>query len=109
MKKESARLFMGVAIFLGAVSCGDEGQMQEPDRTITIVSIIGLIIIWGSVLYHKFVQGGGHNTSGQEADSEPARDEEPESALEEAEHSQSSPPAEKNKGPKGKKKGKKRS
>ena len=32
-------------------------EMVEPDRTITIVSIIGLIIIWGSVAYHKFVQG----------------------------------------------------
>jgi hypothetical protein len=34
-------------------------QMVEPDRTILIVSIIGLVIIWGSVAYHKFVQGGG--------------------------------------------------
>lgn len=34
-------------------------EMVEPDRTIMIVSIIGLVIIWGSVLYHKFVQGGG--------------------------------------------------
>ena len=34
-------------------------QMVEPDRTILIVSIIGLVIIWGSVLYHKLVQGGG--------------------------------------------------
>ena len=33
-------------------------DMVEPDRTITIVSIIGLIIIWGSFFYHKFVQGG---------------------------------------------------
>lgn len=33
-------------------------EMVEPDRTIMIVSIIGLVIIWGSVLYHKFVQGG---------------------------------------------------
>ena len=32
-------------------------EMVEPDRTIMIVSIIGLVIIWGSVLYHKFVQG----------------------------------------------------
>ena len=32
-------------------------EMVEPDRTIMIVSIIGLVIIWGSVFYHKFVQG----------------------------------------------------
>jgi hypothetical protein len=35
-------------------------EMVEPDRTIMIVSIIGLIIIWGSFFYHKFVQGGGN-------------------------------------------------
>ncbi len=34
-------------------------EMVEPDRTIMIVSIVGLVIIWGSVAYHKFVQGGG--------------------------------------------------
>ncbi|MFH1571413.1 MAG: hypothetical protein ABIL09_25710 [Gemmatimonadota bacterium] len=34
-------------------------QMVEPDRTIMVVSIIGLVVIWGSVAYHKFVQGGG--------------------------------------------------
>ena len=33
-------------------------EMVEPDRTILIVSIIGLVVIWGSVAYHKFVQGG---------------------------------------------------
>ena len=33
-------------------------EMVEPDRTITIVSIIGLVIIWGSFFYHKYVQGG---------------------------------------------------
>ncbi len=33
-------------------------EMVEPDRTILIVSVIGLVIIWGSVAYHKFVQGG---------------------------------------------------
>ncbi len=33
-------------------------EMVEPDRTIMIVSIIGLVIIWGSVLYHKFAQDG---------------------------------------------------
>ena len=101
MKKEIVRLSAGVAVFLGVASCGGEGQMQEPDRSITIVSIIGLIIIWGSFLYHKFIQGGGHKTSGQEADSEPAKEEK-------AESSQSSPPPEENKVSKGKKKGKKR-
>ena len=34
-------------------------EMVEPDRTIMIVSIIALVIIWGSVAYHKFVQDGG--------------------------------------------------
>jgi len=34
-------------------------EMVEPDRTIMIVSVIGLVVIWGSVAYHKFVQGGG--------------------------------------------------
>ena len=33
-------------------------EMVEPDRTIMIVSIIALVIIWGSVAYHKFVQDG---------------------------------------------------
>ena len=33
-------------------------EMVEPDRTILIVSIIGLVAIWGSVAYHKFVQNG---------------------------------------------------
>ena len=33
------------------------GEMVEPDRTIMIVSIIGLVVIWGSFFYHKFVQG----------------------------------------------------
>jgi hypothetical protein len=33
-------------------------EMVEPDRTILIVSIVGLVVIWGSVAYHKFVQGG---------------------------------------------------
>ena len=33
-------------------------EMVEPDRTILIVSIIGLVVIWGSVAYHKFVQDG---------------------------------------------------
>jgi hypothetical protein len=32
--------------------------MVEPDRTILIVSIIGLVVIWGSVAYHRFVQDG---------------------------------------------------
>ena len=35
-----------------------ESEIVEPDRTITIVSIIGLIVIWGSFFYHKFIQGG---------------------------------------------------
>jgi len=35
-------------------------EMVEPDRTIMIVSIIGLVIIWGSFFYHKYVQGGGN-------------------------------------------------
>ncbi len=33
-------------------------DMVDPDRTIMIVSIVGLVIIWGNVAYHKFVQGG---------------------------------------------------
>ena len=33
-------------------------EMVEPDRTILIVSIMGLVAIWGSVAYHKFVQNG---------------------------------------------------
>ena len=33
-------------------------EMVEPDRTIMIVSVIGLIVISGSFLYHKFVQRG---------------------------------------------------
>ena len=33
-------------------------EMVEPDRTILIVSIIGLVVIRGSVAYHKFVQDG---------------------------------------------------
>ena len=33
-------------------------EMVEPDRTILIVSIMGLVAIWGSVAYHKFVQDG---------------------------------------------------
>lgn len=38
-----------------------ETEMVEPDRTIMIVSIIGLVVIWGSFFYHKYVQGG-HGT-----------------------------------------------
>ena len=53
-------LFRGFA-FLFVLTCWPScewlDEMHEPDRTITIVSIIGLVIIWGSVLYHKFVQG----------------------------------------------------
>lgn len=33
-------------------------EMVEPDRTILIVSLIGLVVIWGSVAYHKWVQDG---------------------------------------------------
>ena len=46
-------------------------EMVEPDRTIMIVSIIGIVIIWGSFFYHKFVQGGGggDNSSGGSAQS----------------------------------------
>ena len=33
-------------------------EMVEPDRTILIVSIIGLVVIWGSVAYHKWLQDG---------------------------------------------------
>ena len=33
-------------------------EMVEPDRTIMIVSIIGLVVSWGSFFYHKFVQNG---------------------------------------------------
>ena len=39
-------------------------EMVEPDRTIMIVSIIGLVIIWGSVAYHKFIQGGSSQEEG---------------------------------------------
>jgi hypothetical protein len=39
-------------------------EMVEPDRTIMIVSIIGLVVIWGSFFYHKFVQGGGEVAEG---------------------------------------------
>ena len=39
-------------------------EMVEPDRTIMIVSIIGLVIIWGSVAYRKFAQKGGAGAVG---------------------------------------------
>ncbi len=49
-------------------------EMVEPDRTIMIVSIIGIVIIWGSFFYHKFVQGGdadsGSSDPGPEDDAE---------------------------------------
>lgn len=48
-------------------------EMIEPDRTILIVSVVGLIVIWGSVAYHKFVQ-----------DSAPAVDDDADSALNES-------------------------
>tara|TARA_B100001115_G_C15792632_1_gene391007 strand:+ start:116 stop:379 length:264 start_codon:yes stop_codon:yes gene_type:complete len=41
---------------------GMNGEMVEPDRTIMIISIIGLVVIWGSFFYHKFVQGGEAST-----------------------------------------------
>lgn len=40
-------------------------EMVEPDRTIMIVSIIGLVVIWGSFFYHKFVQGGAAETTAE--------------------------------------------
>jgi len=46
-------------------------EMVEPDRTIMIVSIIGLIVIWGSFFYHKFVQGGGEAADGESAPAKP--------------------------------------
>ena len=46
-------------------------DMVEPDRTIVIVSVIGLVVIWGSVLYHKVVQGGG-GASAPEPDAQAA-------------------------------------
>lgn len=46
-------------------------EMVEPDRTIVIVSIIGLVVIWGSVLYHKFVQGGRDEGDAASVASEP--------------------------------------
>jgi hypothetical protein len=33
-------------------------EMVEPDRTIMIVSIIGLVVIWGSFFYHRYLQDG---------------------------------------------------
>ena len=40
-------------------------EMVEPDRTIMIVSIIGLVVIWGGFFYHKFVQGGAAETTAE--------------------------------------------
>ena len=57
-----------VAVWIS--SCAWLDEMREPDRTITIVSIIGLVIIWGSVAYHKFVQGGGPLPRGEESSDE---------------------------------------
>ncbi|MFA6108745.1 MAG: hypothetical protein WDA75_08250 [Candidatus Latescibacterota bacterium] len=45
-------------------------EMVEPDRTILIVSIIGLVIIWGSFFYHKFVQGGSQTPTDPATDGE---------------------------------------
>ncbi len=108
MKNEIAQFSVGVTVFLGGVSCGGEGQMQEPDRTITIVSIIGLIIIWGSFLYHKFLQGGGGEKSA--GDAQPSVEEEvgAGSTPEESESSQRTKPPVGNKGNTAKKKSGKR-
>ena len=46
-------------------------EMVEPDRTILIVSLIGLVVIWGSVAYHKWVQDSapvGGIVDGEETD-----------------------------------------
>ena len=56
-------------------------EMVEPDRTIMIVSIIGLVIIWGSFFYHKFVQGGQKSVAGR-AESGGSEGREPEKAVE---------------------------
>jgi hypothetical protein len=45
-------------------------EMVEPDRTILIVSIIGLVIIWGSFFYHQFVQGGSQTPTDPATDGE---------------------------------------
>ena len=42
-------------------------DMVEPDLTIMIVSIIGLVVLWGSFFYHKFVQDPAASKSGGEA------------------------------------------
>ena len=47
-------------------------EMVEPDRTIMIVSIIGLVVIWGSFFYHKFVQGGAEAHSAEAPETEVA-------------------------------------
>ena len=59
MGSKFMRLFFALAGCSFWAACGSMEEMVEPDRTITIVSIIGLVIIWGSFFYHKFVQGGG--------------------------------------------------
>ena len=53
-------------------------EMVEPDRTILIVSIIGLVVIWGSFFYHKFVQQGGQER--EEVEPRPAVEREPTAA-----------------------------
>lgn len=77
-------------------------EMVEPDRTIMIVSVIGLVVIWGSVAYHKFVQGGGP----------PRVEDELPSAMSPAEAGaggdQPPPAAAPQRGPRGGKKGKRR-
>jgi hypothetical protein len=64
-------------------------EMVEPDRTIMIVSIIGIVIIWGSFFYHKFVQGGSAAAGTPEPDegTEQAGPEADEGSAEEGEAS----------------------
>ena len=52
-------------------------EMVEPDRTIMIISIIGLVVIWGSFFYHRYLQDGDGAAPDQEpgASAEPAADE----------------------------------
>ena len=52
-------------------------EMVEPDRTIMIVSIIGIVIIWGSFFYHKFVQVGDADSGS----SDPGHEDDPEQST----------------------------
>ena len=67
----------------GLVACGWMEETPEPDRTITVVSIIGIIIIWGSFFYHKFVQGGGGDATAEEVDTESVPSETADAAVSE--------------------------